>query len=436
MELYNKAETLGGRLMLNLKKSVFNFTYKRNVNENVIYNTFSKGLVVLSDEEFDNYENLTINDLESENTLKENGILVDKSFDEIAFLKYFHYKTKFSNDFLVLTIAPTLDCNFGCPYCYENRRHGKMSQEVQDAILKYIESTVKDGVKYLNITWYGGEPLLCFDIVENMSRKIYALATKSNCKLKMDIVTNGYLLNSDIVETLDEIGISKVQITLDGLKENHDKRRHLINGNGTFDVVFNNLKLFEDSPIGVLVRMNVDNENCVDFEKLKELVDSLDNPNIRTYASPVEDLNKDKVNEISDFMSNDQFDKFTIEASKKGSLSEDDFSVMDDRYCFCTAETENCYVVDEDGDFYKCWDEVGRKEYKCFNILNSEDKNYFQIASFVANDPFDDDKCKKCVFLPVCYGGCQFQKSHHIQSPCGFTKETMISYLESSFFKE
>lgn len=418
-----------------MKKSVFNFEYKRAENENIIYNTFSKGLVALYDEEYEKYKKLTLDNDEIIKGLLENGILVNDKIDEISFLKYFHYKTKFSNDTLILTIAPTLDCNFGCPYCYENRRHGKMSKGVQDAIVEYIEQNINCGVKYINITWYGGEPLLYFDIVEKMSRKICDIARTNNCKLKMDMVTNGFLLNEEIIETLDEIGISKIQITLDGMQKNHDKRRHLLNGNGTFNKIVENLRLFENSPIAILIRMNVDNENKADFEHLKQLIESLNNNNIKVYASPVENLNKDVINDVSQFMTNNEFDLFTIEQSNKGCLSEDDFSVMDDRYCFCTAETENCYVIDEKGDFYKCWDEVGRKEYVCFNILSKNEKNYFQISSFVAKDPFGDENCCKCVFLPVCFGGCQFQKAHQIKSPCGFTRETMISYLESNFLE-
>lgn len=424
-----------GENMKGLKKSAFNFTYKRDNEENVIYNTFSKSLVILGNAEFKQYENLNIENKEIVDGLIANGILVREEYDEIAFLKYFHYKTKFAKDALFLTIAPTLDCNFGCPYCYENRRHGQMSNEVQESIIKFITETVCDGAKTLNITWYGGEPLLCFPIVEKMSEKIVAIAKEHNCRLVMDMVTNGYLLTEEIIERLDELGVTKVQVTLDGMKINHDKRRHLIGGGATFDKIVANLKLFDESPIAVLVRMNVDNENYHDFSKLKTLVSELNNPNIKVYASPVEDINKDKENSVSEFMSNEEFDEFTINAIRDGNLVEDEISVMDDRYCFCTAETENCYVVDEKGNFYKCWDEVGREEYRCFNILDEDTYNYFQIAKFVANDPFSDEKCVNCVFLPVCFGGCQFQKAHLIKSPCGFSDKTMINFIENTFFK-
>lgn len=420
---------------MKLKESRFNFKFKKNENENIVYNTFSKALVILSDEESHQLNNLSLSDQDTVNKLYENGILIKEDEDEHAFLKYLHYKTKFTNKILFLTIAPTLDCNFSCPYCYENRRKGKMSEDVQNGILKFIEDSVKSGAEVLNITWYGGEPLLYFDIVENMSEKILKLCSEHKCRLKMDIVTNGYLLTEEIVEKLDMIGITKVQITIDGLKEHHDVRRPLRDGSGTFDRIIKNLSLFDDSPLAVLIRMNVDNQNCGDFKFLKRQIDALDNRNIRVYASPVEDINKDTVNEVSDFMSTDEFESFAIKACDDGDWSDDDFSVMDDRYCFCTSETENCYVVDDIGNFYKCWDEVGREEYSCFNILEPGSTNYQQIAKFLANDPFSDEKCKNCVFLPLCFGGCKFQKAHLNKSVCGFSDESMKKYIETSYFK-
>lgn len=416
------------------KKSRFNFLYRRGENETVLYNTFSKALVVLDDIELSRYETLTFADNDVEKQMVENGILVDETYDELGFLKYWHYKTKFATDTLFLTIAPTMDCNFACPYCYENRRPGRMSQEVQDALVRFVQERLDAGAELLDISWYGGEPLLCIDIVEHLSRRFQSLAQTKGCTLKMHMVTNGYLLTPETVALLDELGITRIQITLDGCQEHHDVRRPLRGGQGTFEQIFSNLQLFADSPIEVLVRMNVDNENYKDYRILKQRIEALGNPNISLYPSPVEDLNPDKVNKISAFMTTDEFDAFTLKTCDEEGVTPEDFSVMDDRYCFCTAETENCYVVDETGDVFKCWDEVGRREYRCFNLLDPEGKNYSIIAHYLTADPFADEKCKGCVFLPLCFGGCKFQRAHLEKSVCGFTDETLKKYIESAFF--
>jgi uncharacterized protein len=421
---------------MNHKPSIFNFTYSRAENENIIYNTFSKALMVLDENEFEQYSGNQYTSEEIKQQLIDNGILVDEEADEVAFLKYFHYKNKFVKDTLFLTIAPTLDCNFACPYCYENRRSGKMSPEIQDALIEYIRKSVDDGTRNLDISWYGGEPLLHLDVFKNLAKRIKELSVEKGCSLHAHMVTNGYLLNAEIIEFLDEVGISKIQITMDGLKEHHDVRRPLRNGMGTFEKIYENLGLFCESPIAVVIRMNVDNTNAGDFLELKHRILELNNPNITIYPSPVEDINKDKVNKVSSFMTTQEFESFAINSCVENGMESNDFSVLDDRCFFCTAEIENCYVVDELGDFYKCWDEVGRQEYKCFNLLDMENIQYHNITKFLTTDPFSEEKCRNCVFLPLCFGGCKFQRAQLNKSVCGFTNETLKKYIEITFFNE
>ena len=234
------------------KKSRFNFTYRQSEDAYVVFNTYSKALVVLSSAEFEQFNAQHFDDSQMVRELADNGILVDETFDEIGFMTYCHNMTKFSKGSLHLVLATTMDCNFACPYCYENRRKGKMSIAVQDAIVQFIEANINNGVHKLDVTWYGGEPLLYPDIVESLAARIRSLADRSGCELTMYMVTNGYLFTPDLVELIDRIGVVKVQITLDGLKEHHDSRRHLRDGRGTFDKIVENLRLFEEYAIRVV----------------------------------------------------------------------------------------------------------------------------------------------------------------------------------------
>lgn len=418
------------------KKSRFNFTYRQSEDAYVVFNTYSKALVVLSSAEFEQFNAQHFDDAQMVRELADNGILVDETFDEIGFMTYCHNMTKFSKGSLHLVLATTMDCNFACPYCYENRRKGKMSIAVQDAIVQFIEANINNGVHKLDVTWYGGEPLLYPDIVESLAARIRSLADRSGCELTMYMVTNGYLFTPDLVELIDRIGVVKVQITLDGLKEHHDSRRHLRDGRGTFDKIIENLRLFEEYAIRVDIRMNVDNENCRDYIGLQQKLAELDNPNVVLYPSPVEDINPDTENEVSDFMTFDEFEKFAGDICKEGDATSAATKVLDDRYCYCQAETENSYVIDELGNCYKCWDQVGRVETCCFNITSPDKKNYSNIVKFMSWDPFRDEKCGQCVFLPVCFGGCKFHRLNTGKYDCGFTAESMKSYLENEFFSD
>lgn len=135
---------------MNLKPSQFNFSYKRD-DDNIVFNTFTKACVALDDETFSILSRSVVPYTEQDDNtldyLKENGFLVNADFDEVAFLKYYNYKVRFAEDYLSLTIAPTLSCNFDCPYCFENKRGGTIDKETQSLILEFLKEKLSHGVK-------------------------------------------------------------------------------------------------------------------------------------------------------------------------------------------------------------------------------------------------------------------------------------------------
>ena len=65
------------------KKSRFNFTYKQSDDAYVVFNTYSKALVVLNSSEFKQFEDSVFDDPQMIQELTDNGILIDEDFDEI-----------------------------------------------------------------------------------------------------------------------------------------------------------------------------------------------------------------------------------------------------------------------------------------------------------------------------------------------------------------
>ncbi len=108
-----------------------------------------------------------------EEDLKKGGFILENDINELELLKLVRLQGQYNSSSLGLTLAPTLGCNFNCVYCYEEDHNNftKMSDEVQDSILKLIKGKGK-ALNSLNITWYGGEPLLAIDIVQSLSKKI------------------------------------------------------------------------------------------------------------------------------------------------------------------------------------------------------------------------------------------------------------------------
>lgn len=126
--------------------------------------------------------------------LLEHKIVVTDGFDNDVFnqKKYLKYLSSFNSSVAGLTIATTTGCNFCCPYCYESSAKGEnMSESVENAIVRYIELLQKP----IDITWYGGEPLLNWKTIENLTYRIAAI--KPRKEVNYTLITNGYLLSRD-----------------------------------------------------------------------------------------------------------------------------------------------------------------------------------------------------------------------------------------------
>lgn len=91
------------------------------------------------------------------------------------------------------------------------------------------------------MNWTGGEPLLEFKNITSLMERINFIANKNKISIDHFMVRNGYLLTSDRAKKLKELGVKRIQITIDGSKKSHDQRRILANKEGTFDKIIENI---------------------------------------------------------------------------------------------------------------------------------------------------------------------------------------------------
>ncbi|MEM0113980.1 MAG: radical SAM protein, partial [Metallosphaera sp.] len=165
------------------------------------------------------------------------------------------------------TLLLTYNCNFDCVYCFQKgfRRAISVSENVMRGFVNYIKR--KEGGRKVRVTFFGGEPLLELRKIEDISKSL------SGLKYSFSVVTNGSLLTKSVAERLISLGLSHVQITLDGPREVHDKRRHYLDGRGSYEVILNNLRNLQDM-VNVILRINVDVKNLdevdVLFSELRE----------------------------------------------------------------------------------------------------------------------------------------------------------------------
>lgn len=242
------------------------------------------------------------------------------------------------------------------------------------------------------------------------------------------MTTNGYLLTEEMVYELERLGFKYIQITIDGPKEIHDNRRMLVSGKGTFDKIIGNIKLFRGSKVEVSVRINVDKENASMYSEVSSLIKSLNMNNVRCYPALVEFTpNQESCRECK-CMTAAEFSKFASTEAKeyyyeKGGFNCGNISVN------CGAEHIYSFVIDDYGDVYKCWNSVGYEREKLFNLKNRNNLNPIILSKYLGRDPFSEEECSQCAYLPICGGGCAYNflfKGIHTCVPEKFLYEDII----------
>jgi len=169
-----------------------------------------------------------------------------------------------SNNILNLILLPTEACNFRCVYCYEEFKYKQMEPWVVRGV-KALMSRRAPGLSSLSVSWFGGEPLLARDVIEDVMLHGQSLARSHPAlRLSSSATTNGYLLSRPVLERLLELGVTSYQISFDGPREWHDKKRVLFGGKGTFDRIWGNLLAAREvgRDFEIMVRVHADQENA------------------------------------------------------------------------------------------------------------------------------------------------------------------------------
>ena len=172
-------------------------------------------------------------------------------------------QTCIDNRQLHLILLPTEACNFRCVYCYESFRLKRMEPWVVEGVKRLLSRRAPD-LDALSISWFGGEPLLALDVMEDVLRHVGHLRREfPSLQFDSDATTNASLLTRPVMERLAISGVGRYQVTFDGPREHHDRKRVLAGGRGTFDRIWGNLAALRasEAAFSIMVRVHVDHEN-------------------------------------------------------------------------------------------------------------------------------------------------------------------------------
>lgn len=273
-----------------MKPSYYNVVVDLGDNEHLLYNTHTEGMVVLSDDERASYDLIAENDyreselddnasaLELFKELQKRNFILDDPETEASWIEYEYEKYKFNNRLFELIITPTLACNFCCEYCYERKRPGVMSREVQDAIVRFVEESYDDQpFKEFRVTWYGGEPLLSPSTIEYLSEKFLAFCHEHNVAYHAALMTNGSLADESMMKRMYACGIKSVQVTFGGKGEIHDNERKSVDGSSSYQKIYDNTQRMLADGTAVHVEYVFDADNLASCIEVAEEIGPHDN---------------------------------------------------------------------------------------------------------------------------------------------------------------
>lgn len=427
---------------MKLKPSHYNHWADLENGKTVLFNFFSGNLCEIKRDDIQVYRSVLENcneDLPKDQRsireeLTKGRYLISEATDELDLIRIRNLSKRYDSLFYNLVIMPTLDCNFSCKYCFETKNSGVMSEDVQTGIINWA-TKIAQLSRRLQINWYGGEPLLAFPLVEKINSQVKQICSKTGCSFYSDMTTNGYLLTEDILQKVDELAIKSFQITIDGSPEYHNKYRHLKDGGDTFDVILRNVfKLLDQTQAHLALRVNVDREN---YHSIPDLLSEIPKK-YRTqrlvlvykdiFSDPGGELGIEAEIDRKRIRNYNLMKDLYIKTMQKGFfVFIPAFSIRDHH---CDSGSKNYFIIHPSGELYRCTVEfatgqpVGR--LKKDGSLTIDSNGMGKWLSYI---PGDDQKCRSCKFLPMCQGGCRYNRILG-KNPCSLESTDLDGIIE------
>lgn len=317
------------------------------------------------------------------------------------------------------------DCNLACRYCFaeEGEYHGRralMSFEVGKAALDFLIAN-SGSRRNLEVDFFGGEPLLNFDVVKRLVAYGREQEKLHDKKFRFTLTTNGVLLDDEVMEFANQ-EMANVVLSIDGRKEVHDKMRPFRKGAGSYELIVPKFQKLAESrnQDRYYVRGTFTHHN-LDFSK--DVLHLADLGFRQISVEPVVAQPEDDyaLQEADVPILLEEYDTLAAEMLKRHREGKDFnfFHFMIDlkggpcvakRLSGCGSGTEYLAVTPW-GDFYPCHQFVGDEAFLMGNVTdgiqNKQLQNQFKRCNVYAKE-----KCRECFARFYCSGGCAANSYH------------------------
>ncbi len=351
---------------------------------------------------------------------KEKKLFTEDTFED----KAFNFKNRNTViKALCLHVAHT--CNLNCEYCFasQGKYHGEralMSFEVGKRAIDFLIEN--SGTRHnLEVDFFGGEPLMNFDVVKKIVEYARSVEKKFNKNFRFTLTTNGVALNDEVIEFANR-EMHNVVLSLDGRREVHDNLRKTITGKGSYDIIVPKFQEFVKRRggknyymRGTFTHNNVDFTNDIFHMADLGFTELSMEPVVckpdEKYALTEDDL--PKLYEQYEILA-----KEMLKREKEGRRITFYHYMLDlehgpciyKRISGCGSGTEYMAVTPW-GDLYPCHQFVGEEKFCLGNIFEGV-KNKDLVNEFKCCNAYARPECKDCFAKLYCSGGCAANAYH------------------------
>jgi len=349
--------------------------------------------------------------------LAEIELIVPTGENELQTILSDNHAVATNDDNLYLVVQPTAFCQLGCHYCGQEHTSKMMSaQEQQQFLERAAKKLQSQKFNSVSIGWFGAEPLVGLPVMRSLTPKLRSLAAEFNCSYNAKIVTNGLALTEHIAtELVQELGVSFIEVTLDGVGEYHNARRMQKNGLPTFDKIFANVTALAhrtDLDVQLVVRCNVDRQNYESvFWLLQQLAAAGIQDKVGFYVAPIHSWGNDAHHGS---LSKEEFAAWEI--TWFGEMIELGFQpglLPQRKPLVCMAVMPNAELVDAYGNIFNCTEvsyvpTYGTPNEYAIDHLSGQQMpgKRERLSNFNQRVGEGEYPCSTCPMLPVCGGGC------------------------------
>jgi uncharacterized protein len=326
--------------------------------------------------------------------------------------------TQINTGLKALCLHVSHDCNLRCEYCFAssgdyNSGRKLMSKAVAFKAVDYLVAA-SQGRHNIEIDFFGGEPLMIFDVVKETVAYGRQLEKATGKHFYFTITTNGTLLDKESIDFINE-NMDNVVISIDGRKEVHDAARHDRAGRGSYDKI---IPLAKELVAGrneksYFIRGTFTARNK-DFSK--DVMHLADMGFKEISVEPVVGSGSDlyfKESDTPEILK--EYENLALQYIER--LSDDrrfrfyhfninlyDGPCLFKRVTACGAGYEYLAVSPE-GDLYPCHQFVGQDKFVIGNVFAGIQNNEMR-DEFMSNNILSKEECKGCWAKLFCSGGC------------------------------